>query len=52
MLQQSGGSRSKNLKDLVLLKKDIPRDVRAVKEMRRGRSDQHVILCKVRSVGA
>ena len=40
--------------DLVLLKKDMLRfvqDVRVVREMGRGISDHHVVLCKVRLVG-
>ena len=41
--------------DLVLMKRDIVRhvqDVRAVKEIGRGLSDHHFVLCKVRLVGA
>ena len=41
--------------DLVLVKKGMLRDVqvvRAVRGMGRGLSDHHVVLCKVRLVGA
>ena len=41
--------------DLVLAKKDMLRyvqDVRAERGMGRGLSDHHVVLCKVRLVGA
>ena len=45
----------KSMKDLVLVKKDILRyvqDVRVVRGMDRGLSDHHVLLCKVKLVGA
>ena len=41
--------------DLLLVKRDMLRcvqDVRAVRGMGRGLSDHHVVLCKVRLVGA
>ena len=41
----------KNMIDLVLVKRNMMRylqDVRVVKGMRRGLSDHHVVLCKVR----
>ena len=41
--------------DLVLVKRDMLRysqDVRWVRGMRRGLSDHHVLLCKVKLVGA
>ena len=41
--------------DLVLAKKDMLRyeqDVRAVRGMKRGLSDHHVVLCKVKLVWA
>ena len=41
--------------DLVLVKRDILRyvqNVKAVRGMRRGLSDHHLALCKVRLVGA
>ena len=44
-----------NMTDLVLLKEDMlcyMQSVRAVRGMRRGLSDHHVLLCKVRLVGA
>ena len=41
--------------DMVLVKKDVlgyVQDVRVVREMGRGTSDHHVVMCKVRLVGA
>ena len=41
--------------DLVLVKRDMLRyaeDVRSVKGMRHGLSHHHIVLCKVRLVGA
>ena len=49
------GVEIKSIIDLVLVKRDILRyvqDVRAVKGIGRGLSDHHVLLCKVRLVGA
>ena len=49
------GVKIKSLIDLVLMKRDMLRyvqDVRAVRRMGRGTSDLHVVLCKVRLVGA
>ena len=45
----------KSITDLVLVKKDMLRyvqDVRAVRGMGQGPLDHHVVLCKVRLVGA
>ena len=45
----------KSVIDLVLVNKDMllyVQDVKVVKGMRRTLSDQHVVLCKVRLVGA
>ena len=45
----------KSMRDLVLGKRDMLRyvqNVRAVRGMRRGLSDHHVVLCKVRLIGA
>ena len=44
----------KSMKDLVLVKKDMMRyvqDGRAIRGMKRGLSDHHVVLSKVRLVG-
>ena len=49
------GVEVKSMIDLVLGKKDMlcfVQDVRAVREMGRGITDHHVVLCKVRLVGA
>ena len=49
------GAESKSMIDLVLLKKDMLRyvqNVRAVRRMGRDPSNHHVLLCKVRLVGA
>ena len=48
------GGEVKSMIDLVLVKKDKLRymqDVRAVRGIRRGLSDHHVVLSKVRLVG-
>ena len=46
----------KGMIDLVLVKRDMLRyfreDVRVVRGMGRGLSDHHIVLCKVRLVGA
>ena len=47
--------RVKSMTDLLLMKRDMlhyVQDVRAVRGMGRGLSDHHVVLCKVRLVGA
>ena len=49
------GVKIKSMIDLVLVKRDVLRyvqDVRAVRGMGCGLSDHHVVLCKVRLVGA
>ena len=49
------GVELKSIIDLVLVKRDIlqyVQDVRSVRGMRGGLSDHHVVLCKVRLVGA
>ena len=49
------GVEIKSMIDLVLVKRDMLRymeHVRAVREMGQDLSDQHVVLCKVRLVGA
>ena len=50
-----GGVKIKSMIYLTLLKRDTVRyvhDIRAVRGMRRGLSDHHVVLCKVSLVGA
>ena len=42
----------KSMKDLVLVKRHMLRYVRAVKGMGQGLSDHHMVLCKVRLIGA
>ena len=49
------GVEIKSMIDMVLVKKDMLRyvhDMRVVRGMERGLSDHHVVLCKVRLVGA
>ena len=55
MARGQDGVEVKNMIDLVLVKKDMlhyMQDMRAVREMGQGLSDHHVLLCKVRLVGA
>ena len=47
-----GGVETKNMIDLVLVKRDMLRYVQDVRGMERGLSDHYVVLCKVRLVGA
>ena len=49
------GLEVKSMIDLVLVKNDMlhyMQDVRALKGMGQGLSDHHIVLCKVRLVGA
>ena len=55
MVRGQGGVEIKSMINLVLVKEDMLRyvqDVRAVRGMERGLSVNHVVLCKVRLVGA
>ena len=58
IIHESGRGRDgviKIMKDLVLVKRNMLRyvqDVRAVRGIGRALSDHHVVLCKVRLVGA
>ena len=42
------GVEIKNMRDLLLLKKHMLQDVRLVRGMGQGLSDQHVVLCKIK----
>ena len=46
------GVEIKSMIDLVLVKRDMLQYVHNVREMGRGLSDHHVVLCKVRLAGA
>ena len=55
MKRGQDGVEVKNMKNLVLVKRDMLcylQDVREVRGMGRGLSDHHVVPCKVRLVGA
>ena len=55
MARGQDGEEIKSMIDLVLVMRDMLRyvqDVRAARGMGRGISDHHVVLCKVRLVGA
>ena len=55
MARGQDGVEVKSIVDLVQVKKDMlwcVQDMRAVRGMGRGLSNHHVVLCKVRLVGA